>query len=586
MTDSTPTSADANPNRRETAETHEIAPSRNFIGRQIDADLAAGKHDAIVTRFPPEPNGYLHIGHAKSIWLNFGLASEYGGACTLRFDDTNPAREDAKFIAAIQQDLRWLGYRWSRLAYASDYFAQLYDLAVQLIKKQRAYVDPQSNAEIRAQRGTLTTLGANSPYRDRPVAENLALFAAMKNGDFVDGEMVLRARIDMASPNLNLRDPILYRILHHHHARSGDQWCIYPLYDFAHGQGDALEGVTHSLCTLEFEDHRALYDWLLDNLTLPARPRQIEFSRLNLNYTVMSKRLLAQLVDHGDVDGWDDPRMPTLCGLRRRGFTPDSIRRFISLVGVTRSHNMIEMGALENCVRQELEPIAPRVMAVINPLKLVLENYPEGDSELLEVPNHPQNTNFGTRKITLSRELYIERDDFMEAPPRKFFRLAPGREVRLRYAFVVQCCSVVKDAHGQVVEVRCRYDPATRHGKQPQGDGRKVKGIIHWVNAEDAAPAEVRLYDRLFSCANPLADKDAEFRKFLNPESLLTRKHAMLEASMSAADSKTRYQFERLGYFFMERARVGAEPKLIFNRIVTLRDSWAATAARPSRQAK
>lgn len=548
----------------------------DFIRQQIDADLAAGKHKAIVTRFPPEPNGYLHIGHAKSMWLNFGIAEQYGGTCTLRFDDTNPAREDAKFVAAIQEDVRWLGYQWNEIAYASDYFELLYGYALELIKKQLAYVDEQSNDEIRANRGTLTAPGKDSRYRDRSVEENLILFESMKNGKVKEGEMVLRARIDMASPNLNLRDPILYRIRHQPHQRSGDKWCIYPLYDFTHGQSDAIEKVTHSLCTLEFADHRALYDWFLDNITTPSRPRQIEFSRLNLSYTVMSKRMLTQLVENGDVAAWNDPRMPTLCGLRRRGFPPASIRRFVGLVGITRNHNLIEMGVLENCVREELEPIAARALAVINPIKLVIENYPEGETEKIEVPNHPNQESYGMRTITLSRELYIEQDDFMEDPPNKFFRLAPGKEVRLRYAFVVCCTEVIKDNSGHVVELRCQYDPDTRHGKQPEG--RKVKGIIHWVNCEDAVTAEVRLYDRLFSQANPLADKDADFRDFLNPESLVIRANAMVESSLANADSQTRYQFERLGYFFMDED--SRADQLVFNRIVTLRDSWAAIEKR------
>ncbi len=554
--------------------------STNFIRRQIDADLAAGKHRTIVTRFPPEPNGYLHIGHAKSICLNFGIADDYDGQCTLRFDDTNPAKEDAVFADAIQQDVRWLGYQWSRITHASDYFLQLYDYAVGLIEKGLAFVDQQSFAEIRAGRGTLTTPGRQSRYRERSVTENRTLFAGMKNGEFAEGKMVLRAKIDMASPNLNLRDPVLYRILHRSHQRSGDRWCIYPLYDFTHGQSDAIEGVTHSLCTLEFEDHRALYDWFLEHLDTPSKPRQIEFSRLNLNYTVMSKRLLTQLVDSGDVSGWDDPRMPTLCGLRRRGFTPASIRRFIDLVGVTRKDNVIEMGVLENCVREELDPVAPRAMAVIHPLKLVIENYPPGQSETIEVPNHPTDSSLGTRTLRLSRELYIEADDFRDDPPNQFFRLAPGREVRLRYAFVVRCTDVMRDADGRAVELRCQYDPDTRHGAHPEG--RKVKGIIHWVNAEHAVAATIRLYDRLFSVANPATknDKNASnntnFRDFLNPESLLNCRDAVVEPSLADPDRQTRYQFERLGYFFADDQ--SNEPgRPVFNRIVTLRDRWAKT---------
>ncbi|MGI9311840.1 MAG: glutamine--tRNA ligase, partial [bacterium] len=427
--------------------------SANFIRREIDADLEAGRCAQVVTRFPPEPNGYLHIGHAKSIWLNFGIAEAYGGSCALRFDDTNPVAEDAAFAAAIEEDIRWLGYRWSRIAHASDYFDELHAYALALIERGLAYVDSQSADQIRANRGTLTAPGNDSRDRARGVAENLKLFAGMKAGEFADGAMVLRAKIDMASPNLNLRDPILYRIRRHRHPRSGDRWCIYPMYDFAHGQSDAIEGVTHSLCTLEFEDHRALYDWFLEHLPVPSRPRQIEFSRLNLNYTVTSKRLLAQLVERGDVAGWDDPRMPTLRGLRRRGFTPAAIRKFVALAGVTRKNHMIEMGVLENCAREDLEPIAPRAMAVLDPLKLVIENYPRDQTETIEAPNHPQNPAMGTRAITLSRELYIERSDFMDDPPRKFFRLSPGRAVRLRYAFVVRCVEVVRDADGRAVEL-------------------------------------------------------------------------------------------------------------------------------------
>ena len=570
----------------------ETPSSPNFIRRQIDADLASGKHRTIVTRFPPEPNGYLHIGHAKSIWLNFGIAGDYGGQCTLRFDDTNPVKEDAAFAAAIREDVRWLGYQWSRVTHASDYFDELHGYAVGLIEKGLAYADSQSADEIRANRGTLSAPGKDSRYRERSVAENLTLFAGMKNGEFDEGEMVLRAKIDMASPNLNLRDPVLYRIRRRRHQRSGDQWCIYPLYDFTHGQSDAIEGVTHSLCTLEFEDHRALYDWFLDNIEtlsrpqeipshsreidthprqIATRPRQIEFSRLNLNHTVMSKRLLTQLVDNRDVSGWDDPRMPTICGLRRRGFTPESIRRFIGLAGVTRKTHVIEMSVLENCVREELDPVVPRAMAVVEPLKLVIENYPEGESETIEVPNHPADPTLGTRTIRLSREVYIERDDFREEPPKKFFRLGPGREVRLRYAFVVRCTGVTRDARGRAVELRCQYDPDTRHGVRP--DGRKVKGIIHWVNAEDGLAAELRLYDRLFSVANPLIDKNADFREFLNPQSLSVCGDALVEASLANPDSQTRYQFERLGYFFPDGDSAPGKP--VFNRIVTLRDSWA-----------
>ena len=573
----------------------------NFIRRQIADDLQSGKHQTIITRFPPEPNGYLHIGHAKSICLNFGIAEDTGGKCFLRFDDTNPEKESAVFAEAICEDVKWLGYRWHAMTHASDYFDQLYQFAVDLINKGLAYVDGQTADEIRANRGTLTQAGKNSRDRDRPIAENLQLFAAMKNGEVGEGEMVLRAKIDMASPNINLRDPVLYRIRDRRHQRSGDNWRIYPLYDFTHGQSDAIEGVTHSLCTLEFEDHRALYDWFLDNLDTPSRPRQIEFSRLNLNYTVMSKRLLTQLVDNGDVGGWDDPRMPTLCGLRRRGFPPESIRRFIDLVGVTRKDNLIDMSLLENCVREQLDPIAPRAMAVASPLKLVIENYPADQTETITAPNHPK-ADMGMRELTLSREIYIDRDDFHENPPKKFFRLCPGGAVRLRYAYVVHCTEVIKDAHGRVIELRCRYDPDTRHGAQPASG--KVKGIIHWLNAQDAVRAELRLYDRLFSAANPLADKSggagdaggANFRAHLNPDSLRRCKDALVEPALANPDLSMRWQFERLGYFYPDRAAGdGAgnvppktSPKMppnipskmppkipVFNRIATLRDSWA-----------
>ena len=468
----------------------------NFIRQIIDQDLESGKHSSIVTRFPPEPNGYLHIGHAKSIWLNFGIAKDYQGTCTLRFDDTNPAKEDQEFVDAIMEDVRWLGYEWNAIAHASDYFDQFHGYAVELIDKGLAYVDSLSAEEIRSHRGTLSEPGQDSPYRNRSIAENKDLFARMQAGEFADGEHVLRAKIDMASANINLRDPVIYRIRHIPHQRTGDKWCIYPLYDFAHGQGDAIEGVTHSLCTLEFEDHRALYEWFIDNISVPSQPRQIEFSRLNLNYTVMSKRMLTKLVTDQHVAGWDDPRMPTICGLRRRGFTPASIRNFIASVGITKKDNIIEMGVLENTIREDLDPVAPRAMAVLRPLKVVIENYAEGKTEQIQAPNHPGNPDMGTRTLTLSREIYIEQDDYMDDPPKKFFRLGPEREVRLRYAFVIRCTDVIRDESGKVIELRARYDEDTRQGKQPEG--RKVKGIIHWVNAEDCGDAEVRLYDRLF----------------------------------------------------------------------------------------
>jgi glutaminyl-tRNA synthetase len=551
-----------------------ITSPTNFIRQVIDEDLASGKHEVIVTRFPPEPNGYLHIGHAKSIWLNFGIADDYDGKCTLRFDDTNPVKEDAEFVSAIEEDVRWLGYQWSSIAHASDYFDQLHGFAVELIEKGLAYVDSLNAEEIRQHRGTLKEPGTDSPYRNRSTDENRQLFAHMREGKFGDGEHVLRAKIDMSSPNINLRDPVIYRIRHHSHQRTGDAWCIYPMYDFTHGLSDAIEGVTHSLCTLEFEDHRALYNWFLENISAPAQPRQIEFSRLNLNYTVMSKRMLTQLVDNGDVDGWDDPRMPTISGLRRRGFTPRSIRSFIAAVGITKRNNIIEMGLLENSVREDLDPTAPRAMAVLKPLKVVIENYPEGQSEEFEVPNHPGDPSQGTRSITLSREIYIEQDDFMEEPPRKFFRLGPDREVRLRYGFVIRCTGVTKNESGDVTELRCQYDADTRGGQLPEG--RKVKGIIHWVSAEHCIEAEVRLYDRLFTDANPLEDKSRQFRDSLNPASLEILNNCKLEASLASPRPDIRYQFERLGYFYADKD--SCSDKLIYNRIVTLRDTWAKMA--------
>ncbi len=554
----------------------DIRPRTNFIRQIIDADLESGKHSEIRTRFPPEPNGYLHIGHAKSIWLNFGIARDYDGECTLRYDDTNPTRENEEYVQAIADDVRWLGYQWTAVAYASDYFEQFYRYALELIDKGLAYVDSIDADEIRALRGTLTEPGKNSPYRNRSPDENHRLFEQMRHGAFREGEHVLRAKIDMASPNLNLRDPVIYRILHHSHQRTGNQWCIYPLYDFAHGQGDAIERVTHSLCTLEFEAHRALYDWFLEHLSTPSRPRQIEFSRLNLNYTVMSKRMLTQLVEEGDVEGWDDPRMPTISGLRRRGFTPSSIRHFIASVGITKKDNIIEMGLLENCIREDLNPTAPRAMAVLRPLKVVIENYPAGKTEEIQAPNHPGNPALGARKITLAREIYIEQDDFMEDPPKNYFRLGPGRVVRLRYAFVIQCREIIRDDSGAVVELRCHYDPDTRHGQQPEG--KKVKGVIHWVAACHCVEAEVRLYDRLFFEANPLADKDKHFREALNPDSLEILTNCKLEPGLAACTDDTRYQFERLGYFF--RDRDSAREKPVYNRIVTLRDTWTKLKSR------
>ncbi|NKB78005.1 MAG: glutamine--tRNA ligase/YqeY domain fusion protein [Gammaproteobacteria bacterium] len=543
----------------------------NFIRQAINADLADKKHDKIVTRFPPEPNGYLHIGHAKSIWLNFGIADDYEGECTLRFDDTNPIKEDEEFVTAIEEDVRWLGFKWSRIAHASDYFPKLHEFAIELIHKGLAYVDSLDMETMREYRGTLKEPGKNSPYRDRSVEENMDLFSRMKAGEFADGKHVLRAKIDMQSSNINLRDPVIYRIRHHAHQRTGDAWCIYPMYDFTHGLSDAIEGVTHSLCTLEFEDHRALYDWFLSHVSAPCHPRQIEFSRLNLNYSVMSKRMLTQLVNNGHVDGWDDPRMPTISGLRRRGFTASAVRNFIGSVGITKKANVIEMSMLENAVREDLDSISPRAMGVLKPLKLVIENFPEGESEPIEVANHPNDPSMGTRNILLTREIYIDHDDFMEDPPKKFFRLGPDREVRLRYGFVVHCHKVIKNDAGEVIELRCTYDPNTRHGQQPEG--RKVKGIIHWVSAEHCVDASVRLYDRLFQEANPLADKTKAFTESLNPHSLQVLTNCKLELSLGSPSVDTRYQFERLGYFYPDIDSSSSHP--IYNRIVTLRDSWA-----------
>nr|VFJ93093.1 MAG: glutaminyl-tRNA synthetase [Candidatus Kentron sp. H]VFJ93829.1 MAG: glutaminyl-tRNA synthetase [Candidatus Kentron sp. H]VFK00490.1 MAG: glutaminyl-tRNA synthetase [Candidatus Kentron sp. H] len=574
-------------------------PAPNFIRHIIDRDLADGKNRGrLVTRFPPEPNGYLHIGHAKSICLNFGLAQEHPGArCYLRFDDTNPLTEEEEYVGAIEEDVRWLGFDWGdRLRHASDYFEQLHACAIRLIENGKAYVCDLNADEIRQQRGTLTEPGVESPYRNRSVAENLDLFARMGAGEFPDGARVLRARIDMASPNLNLRDPALYRIRRATHYRAGDTWCIYPMYDFTHPISDALECVTHSLCTLEFEDHRPLYDWVLDNvlgtaetaiveggqhsgdrsslapaLTTACRPRQIEFSRLSLEYTVMSKRLLTRLVAEGHVAGWDDPRMPTLSGLRRRGYTPASLRDFAERVGITKKDHVIEMGLLEHCIREDLETSAPRRMAVLRPLKLVIVNYPEGESEELDAQNHPNRPEMGTRKVPFSRTLFIERDDFMEDPPKKYFRLAPGREVRLRFAYFVTCVRVVKDPEtGEVTEVHGTYDPATRGGGAP--DGRKVKGTIHWVCARHALKGEARLYDRLFRTPYP-GKETGDFLDDLNPDSLTVLSDCRLEPALGEARPADRYQFERLGYFCPDQSHSSTAP--VFNRTVALRDSWA-----------
>ncbi len=543
----------------------------NFIRQIIDSDLGSRNNDGrVVTRFPPEPNGYLHIGHAKAICLNFGIAEDYGGHCTLRFDDTNPVKESLEYVESIKEDIRWLGYDWGEhLRHASDYFAQLYDWAVALVRDGKAYVDSSSADEIRAYRGSLTEAGRDSPCRHRSVDENLDLLARMRGGEFADGSHVLRAKIDMASPNMNLRDPVIYRILHASHQMTGDAWCIYPMYDFTQGQSDAIEHVTHSLCSLEFEDHRPLYDWFIENLDVPSRPRQIEFSRLNLSYTVMSKRRLKQLVDEGHVSGWDDPRMPTLVAMRRRGVTAAAIRDFCHRVGVTKKDNVIDVALLENCVREDLDSKAPRVMGVLRPLRVVVINYPEDADEELDAANHPQNPDMGTRKVPFSRVIYIEREDFMEDPPKKFFRMAPGREVRLRYAYLVTCVDVVKDASGEVVEVHCRYDTESRGGSAP--DGRKVKGTIHWVSAQHALNVQVRLYDRLFSVPDPQA---GNFLEHINADSLEILDAARVEPGVADAAPGTHLQFERLGYFCVDTvdSRSGAP---VFNRTVTLRDSWA-----------
>jgi len=539
------------------------APSkpRDFIREIVDDDLAAGRTQRVITRFPPEPNGYLHIGHAKSICLNFGVAGEHGGQCNLRFDDTNPAKEEVEFTESIKSDVAWLGFSWgANLFHASDYFDELYAWGEELIRKGKAYVDSSSAEEMRAMRGTLTEAGQESVYRSRSVEENLDLFRRMKAGEFPDGTHVLRAKIDMASPNINLRDPVLYRIRHEHHDRTGHAWCIYPMYDYAHPLSDAIEGITHSLCTLEYEDHRPLYDWLIENVSVPSRPRQYEFARLNLNYTVMSKRKLLRLVEEKHVRGWDDPRMPTIAGLRRRGYTPESIRNFCERVGVAKRENLIDVGLLEFSIREDLNTTAPRVMGVLDPLRVVIDNYAEGESEWFES---------GTRKVPFGKTLFIERDDFMEEPPPKFFRLAPGREVRLRSAYFITCTSVVKDDAGNIVELHATYDPATRGGDSP--DGRKPKATLHWVAADHAIDCEVRLYDRLFQSENP--EESGNFLDDLNPRSLQVVPHAKLEPSVRGAEPFTRYQFERLGYFSVDPDSTG--DALVFNRTVTLKDAWA-----------
>jgi glutaminyl-tRNA synthetase len=555
-------------------ETAAVEPGRDFIRDIIDADIAAGRCSEVVTRFPPEPNGYLHIGHAKAICLNFGIAQEYGGRCHLRFDDTNPVKEEQEYIDAMKRDVRWLGFDWGpHLYYASDYFEQLYDWAEHLIRAGKAYVDDLPAEEMRRMRGSLTEPGRNSPYRDRPVAENLDLFRRMRAGEFPNGARVLRARIDMASGNINLRDPVLYRILHTEHPRTGAKWCIYPTYDFAHGQSDAIEGVTHSLCSLEFEDHRPLYDWLIDNLPVPSRPRQYEFARLNLNYTVLSKRFLTRLVSEGRVSGWDDPRMPTLAGLRRRGVAPAAIRDFVRRVGVARANSIVDVAMFEHSVREHLNKTAPRRMAVLRPLKLVIENYPAYHTEELEAVNNPEDPATGSRKIPFARELYIEREDFMEEPPRGFYRLSPGWEVRLRYGYFVTCREVVKDTADEISELICTYDPATRGGNAP--DGRKVRATLHWVSAAHALPAEIRLYHPLFTRPDPGVGGD--FMADLNPHSLEILSDARVEPCLSAAAAEETIQFERQGYFCADPE--STPRRLVFNRTVGLRDSWAKTQA-------
>ena len=550
--------------------------ANDFIRQRIRDDLAAGKNDGkLVTRFPPEPNGYLHIGHAKSICLNFGVAEEFGGVCHLRFDDTNPEKEEQQYIESIQRDVEWLGFNWhGPIRYASGYFQQLHDYAVELIQSGNAYVCDLDPETARQYRGTLTEPGKDSPSRNRSIEENLDLFSRMKAGEFAEGQYVLRAKIDMASPNINLRDPIIYRIRHIEHHQTGDQWCIYPMYDFTHCISDAIEGITHSLCTLEFEDHRPLYDWVLDTISNPNHPQQIEFSRLELEYTITSKRKLNALVVEGIVDGWDDPRMPTIAGIRRRGYTPASIKDFCHRIGVTKSEGTVEMALLENCIRKDLEDTAPRAMGVLNPIKVVIENYPEDQVEQLTAKNHPNDESMGTRELPFTREVYIDRSDFMEvAPNKKFKRLVLDGEVRLRNAYVIKCEQAIKDESGEIVELRCSYDENTL-GKNPEG--RKVKGVIHWVSASHGVPAKVRLYDRLFSVPNPTGDKEKDFREFVNPDSCVVIEKAILEPSLAKASLEQRFQFEREGYFCLDQD--ATDEHLVFNRVVTLRDSWAKIA--------
>lgn len=547
-------------------------PPSDFIREAVREDLASGRYTRVQTRFPPEPNGYLHIGHAKAMAIDFGVAAEFGGVCNLRFDDTNPAKEEQEYVDAIIEDIRWLGFQFEHVYFASDYFEQLYEYAEYLIKKGLAYVDDLSADEVREYRGTLTEPGRNSPYRERTVEENLDLFRRMRAGEFPDGSRTLRAKIDMASPNINLRDPVMYRILHVPHHRTGNKWCIYPMYDWAHGQSDYIEGVTHSLCSLEYEIHRPLYEWFLMHLDLPGPlPRQIEFARLNMTYTVMSKRKLLRLVKEGYVRGWDDPRMPTLRGMRRRGYTPEAIRAFLERIGVAKADSVVDFALLEHCVREDLNKRAPRVMGVLRPLRVVIENYPEGQVEELDAVNNPEDPSAGTRKVPFSRVLYIERDDFREEPPPKYYRLAPGREVRLRYAYFLKCERVVKDAQGNVIELRCTYDPATKGGAAP--DGRKVKATIHWVSAAHALDAEARLYDVLFTQPNPEDVPEGDFTAVINPNSLEVLTGCKVEPSLASAKPGERFQFERLGYFCVDPD--SSENRLVFNRTVTLKDEWA-----------
>ncbi|MCD6293054.1 MAG: glutamine--tRNA ligase/YqeY domain fusion protein [Deltaproteobacteria bacterium] len=555
-----------------------MSVGENFIYAQVREDLKAGRNDGrLHTRFPPEPNGYLHIGHAKSICLNFGLANSFAGLCNLRFDDTNPSKEEVEYVDSIKEDLRWLGFAWGEHEFfASDYFEQLYAYAVQLVKDGKAYVCDLTPEETREYRGNLQEPGRNSPYRERSVAENLDLFARMRAGEFADGSRVLRAKIDMSSGNMNMRDPIVYRILRAHHHRTGDVWCIYPMYDFAHGLSDAIEGITHSICTLEFQDHRPLYDWFIEQLPVPSRPRQIEFARLNLSYTVMSKRKLLQLVNEGLVDGWDDPRLPTISGLRRRGFTPDSIRNFCERIGVAKRNSMVDVALLEHAVREDLNIKAPRYMAVLKPLKVIIENYPEDQIEELEAVNNPEDPSMGKRKVPFAREIYVERDDFMEDAPKKFRRLTPGREVRLRYAYYIRCERFEKDANGEVTVLYCSYDPETKGGSAP--DGRKVKATLHWVAAPTAVSAEVRLYDRLFSDPDPGIEKDGQpFTQNINPESLVVLNDCKLEPALAEDALGVTVQFERLGYFVQDKS---VADKPVFNRTVTLRDTWAKVSGK------